>query len=426
MTEAWETNQLNGEAGPGTTTQQLDDDDHPKCCCGACGASCCKCFRLFMKYTVGRSLQLFLYVLDIATDIGVANADYKNGDTIFAYITLGLVFAPGFLFALFAFTEVLNNHTGILACFKAPLWLISFPLLPLWPIVRDLHQIYHGIMSLFPENRDYHLEYLNRPSRAYLVKFLEAFTEAAPQILLRLYKITLRRQELPFSQVETIEVVQVSFSLLSLASTVISTYQKNVTTSQIISGDMEDHKRFRMPFFVQILAFIWWTSFLVARFEVMALFAGALQWWIFVVIGIHVILMFLFQTVAANKNRVKRIFICLFSAFVFIFAYLEFNMKARLKVAPWFSYTVYSVLVFIENSVMLVVWYLTQQKATSDLPEADQEIYTTHRERLIFTHYGAFCFGLIMMILTFSCASKSPEDTDSKDEGQEMGIIRQS
>lgn len=77
---------------------------------------------------------------------------------------------------------------------------------------------------------------------------------------------------------------------------------------------------------------MWWMSFLVARFEVMALFAGALKWWIFVVIGIHVVLVFLFQTVAAGKNRVKRIFIYLFSAFVFIFAYLEFNMKARLKV----------------------------------------------------------------------------------------------
>lgn len=56
-------------------------------------------------------------------------------------------------------------------------------------------------MALFPGGREEHLAHLNRPTRSYLLKFLEAFTEAAPQILLRLYKIALRRQELPFSKI---------------------------------------------------------------------------------------------------------------------------------------------------------------------------------------------------------------------------------
>ncbi|KAG7153311.1 putative XK-related domain-containing protein 3 [Homarus americanus] len=395
MTEAWETSQLNGEAGgtqPNTrnSRENEDDDQRSSCCCGACGPPCTTCCGIFMKYTVGRALQLVFYVLDIITDVGVAMADYHSGDVVFASITIGLVFAPGFLFALFAFTEVLTTHTGILACLKAPLWLISFPILPLWPVARDVHQIYHGAMALIPSKRAHHLKYLNRPSRAYLLKFLEAFTEAAPQILLRLYKITLRRQELPFSQIETIEAVQLSFSMVTLASKVISTYQKNVTTNQIINGDMEENERFKLPCLLQIMAFLWWVSFLVARFEVLALFAGSLKWWIILVIGSHVVLVFLFQTVAAGKN----------------------------KVAPWFPYTLYSILLFIENSVMLVVWYFTQQNATSNFTPTEREIFTTHRENLIFIHYGAFCFGLLMMIMTFCCASKVSRDIDTNDEGE--------
>ncbi|XP_045581211.2 XK-related protein 6 [Procambarus clarkii] len=444
MTEAGERSQLRGEAAVPAMTEawgrrsqrssevaardpeSLQEDQRVPCCCGLFGPPCSTCFRIFMKYTVGRTLQLALYVLDIATDVGVAVADYNNGDTVFASITLGLVFAPGVLFAIYQFTEVLTSHTGFLACLKAPLWLFSFPLLPLWPVVRDLRQIYHGIMAMLPSKREEHLHHLDRPSRAYLIKFLEAFTEAAPQFLLRLYKITLKSQNLPFSQFETIEVAQLSFSLLTLAMKIISTYQKNVTTQQIINGDMEDNQQFKLPCCIQIVATVWWASFLVARFEAMALFAGAYKWWIFVVIGIHVVLVALFQTMAVKKNRIKRIFIYLFSGFIFIFAYLEFNMKARVKVAPWFPYTIYAVLVFMENSIMLVLWFFAQQIATFSLPEADKEVFTTHREYLIFVHYGAFCFGLLMMILTFCCLSKRSQDINGKDNEEEMRTVLRS
>lgn len=420
MKEAWEESRLTRSSQPPPPHEPEDSDG---CCCDDSASSCCCCptaCKIFLKYTVGRSIQLFLYVLDIATDVSLAVADYRNGDTTFAFINLALVFTPGFLFVMFALTDILSNNTGFLACSKAFLWFFSFPLLPLWPAVRDLQKIYHSVMALLPGAREEHLAHLNRPTRSYLLKFLEAFTEAAPQILLRLYKIALRRQELPFSKIETMEAVQVSFSLLTLASKVISTYQKSVTTQQIFDGELEDHERFRLPCCVQVLGFLWWAAFLVARFEVMALFAGSLHGWLFLVIGVHVILVFLFQTIATTKKGLKRVFIYLFTGFIFIFAYLEFNMKSRIKVAPWFPYTVYTVLVFIENSIMLVVWFSTQKAFTATLPEDDQALYTAHRERLIFVHYGAFCFGLIMMIATFCCPERRNQAQDKGVEDKEM------
>ncbi|KAK8386294.1 hypothetical protein O3P69_010765 [Scylla paramamosain] len=420
MKEAWEESRL-------TRSSRAQTEDNDGCCCdSSCCCCCCptEC-RIFIKYIVCRSLGLFLYVMDIVTDITVSVADYRNGDITFAAINLGLVFTPGFLYVMFALTEMLSSNTGILACSKAVLWFLSFPILPLWPICRDLQKIYHGFLALFPSRRQEQLVHLNRPTRSYLLKFLEAFTEAAPQILLRLYKISLRRQELPFSKIETMEAVQVSFSLLTLSSKVISTYQKSVTTQQIIEGELEDNEKFTLPCCVQILAFLWWTSFLVARFEVMALFAGSLHGWLFLVIAVHVMLVFLFQTVASHKHGLRKVFIYLFTGFVFIFAYLEFNMKSRIKVATWFPYTVYTVLVFIENSIMLVVWFSSQKAYTSTLPEEEQALYATHRERLIFVHYGAFCCGLIMMIATFCCPERkqSAKDKEVTEEMRHMSVV---
>ncbi|KAK3856881.1 hypothetical protein Pcinc_036833 [Petrolisthes cinctipes] len=427
MKSAWESQNLQ-EGGVDGGGNPGGDSDVPgeggshsssSCCCHGCGTFC----KIFLKYTIGRSLQLTFYILDIATDVGVAYTDYIKGDIIFASITLGLVFAPGLLFALFAFTQVLMSHTGILACIKAPLWLIGFPFLPLWPIFRDLHQIYHGVMALFPANRKYHLAFLNKPSRAYLLKFLEAFVEAAPQILLRLYKITLRKQEMPFSKLGPLEIVQVSFSLVTLANKLISTQQKTITTQQIINGDIDNSERFRLPCLVQLLGFLWWSTFLVARFEVMAIFAGSLKWWIFVVIGVHVVLVFLFQTLGLQKHGLQRIFIYLFSAFVFIFAYIQFNMQARIKVTVWLSYTVYSILVLLENSVMLVVWYFAQEVATANYPEEDQLAFASHRQLLIYIHYGVFSFSMLMLVLTFWCAPNFRQNKVEEDE-EEMKAIR--
>ncbi|XP_066944918.1 XK-related protein 6 [Macrobrachium rosenbergii] len=431
--------QMNGKATDRTESKKLawsraalgDDDpdeDLPEerggalCCCGSRSSGCSPCCAIFWKYVFGRTFKMSVYILDIVTDISVAVSDYRNGELLFAAITLALVFTPGFLFALFAFTQVLYNTTGLLTCIKAPFWILVFPVLPLWPVVRDLHQIYHGTMALFPSNRQRHLDNLNRPSRAYLVKFLEAFTESAPQILLRLYKITIRRMDMPFYGIEPIEYFQVSLSLVTLAANIISTYQKSISTAHIVSGEMDQHERFRLPCLTQIFIFFWWLPFLIARFQSMALFAGALTWWIFVVIGIHVVVVFLFQTVAAGKDRVKRIFIYLFSAFVFIFTYLQFNMKSRMKVTPWFPYAIYVILVFIENSVMLVAWFFHQQNtvvASAALTPEEQESQKVHRVYLIFFHYAVFCVAVIMMILTFCCTPKRPESSKKGEKKKE-------
>ncbi|CAL4148899.1 unnamed protein product, partial [Meganyctiphanes norvegica] len=171
---------------------------------GNTGSSACCCalgltFGIFLKYVIGRSFGLFLYSLDIFTDVMAALGDFNNGDLVFAGLTIGFIFVPGVLFSLYSCLNVRLNNTGLLRFAKRVGWIVAAPFLPLWPIARDLHQIYHGVMATLGCSRPYHLECLNKPSQAYLQKFLEAFTEAAPQVLFRLYRIAIRRKQFPFS-----------------------------------------------------------------------------------------------------------------------------------------------------------------------------------------------------------------------------------
>ncbi|CAL4153915.1 unnamed protein product [Meganyctiphanes norvegica] len=343
-----------------------------------------------------------------------ALGDFNNGDLVFAGLTIGFIFVPGVLFSLYSCLNVRLNNTGLLRFAKRVGWIVAAPFLPLWPIARDLHQIYHAVMATLGCSRPYHLECLNKPSQAYLQKFLEAFTEAAPQVLFRLYRIAIRRKQFPFSDLETVEILQVTMSLVTLSSKMVSTHQKNITTSLVVSGDLDDHAKFKLPCIVQISGFIWWMCFFVSRFEAMALFAETYHAWLFLVVGIHVALVFLFQTVATHKNLIKMIAVYIFSAFVFIFAYLQFNVKTRLKVSPWLPYTIFSILLFLENSVMLVLWFLGQQSLP--IPkDATYEQLLWHRERLIFIHYATFITGVIFMSICFCCAPRTEiEEPDTK------------
>lgn len=94
------------------------------------------------------------------------------------------------------------------------------------------------------------------------------------------------------------------------------------------------------------------------------------------------------------------------------------------QVAAWFPYTVYAILVFLENSVMIVLWFMNQMTATSALPEEEQAIYSTHRERLILIHYGCFSFGVLMMILTFACAPPPAKQEEDEKQSTATSVTR--
>lgn len=402
--------EANGD--PGEAAVEENGSTATTGCCCAIGITC----GIFLKYVIGRSGGLALYSFDIFSDVMMAIVDFNNGDLVFAILTISLIFLPGLLFALYSCVNVRLNNTGMLRFAKRVGWIVSAPFLPLWPVVRDLHQIYHGFMATFGCNRSYHLKCLNKPSQAYLQKFLEAFTEAAPQVLLRLYRIALRRSQFPFSDLETIEIIQVTVSLVTLSSKMISTHQKNVTTSLVVNGDLDDQAKFKLPCIAQISGFLWWFCFLFTRFQAMALFAESFHAWIFLVIGIHIVLVFLFQTVGTRENLIKKISVYIFSAFVFIFAYLEFNVKKRMKTTPWLPYIIFSILLFLENSVMMVLWFLNIQRIT--VPEGFT-LYQLqeHREFLVYIHYATFAAGVIFMAICLCvarfCGSSNTETEEN-------------
>ncbi|XP_042876671.1 uncharacterized protein LOC122256210 [Penaeus japonicus] len=72
--------QPKGKDVPNPEGVEEDKDQGASGCCCCCRSSCGECLGIFLKYTVGRTMQLSLYVLDIVTDVGVAVSDYQAGE----------------------------------------------------------------------------------------------------------------------------------------------------------------------------------------------------------------------------------------------------------------------------------------------------------------------------------------------------------
>lgn len=72
------------------------------------------------------------------------------------------------------------------------------------------------------------------------------------RVLIEFFKWMYHNFEYMVNTTGPLEVVQVSFSLVTLATKLISTQQKTITTQQIINGDIDNNERFRLPCVVQV------------------------------------------------------------------------------------------------------------------------------------------------------------------------------
>lgn len=72
------------------------------------------------------------------------------------------------------------------------------------------------------------------------------------KVLIEYFKLIYHNLKCMVNTSGPLEIVQVSMSLVTLATKLISTQQKTITTQQIINGDIDDNERFRLPCAVQV------------------------------------------------------------------------------------------------------------------------------------------------------------------------------
>ena len=158
---------------------------------------------------------------------------------------------------------------------------------------------------------------------------------------------------------------------------------------------------------------LWRLLTVTARVLAMALFAAIYEWWIFVVAGIHWLLMTLWliwqETDFCETKFEERLFDAVMGI-IHIFCF--FNMKegrTRFRAAIFYS------IIFVENTVMFGLWYREQ--------ESRNKMYGL--PALVFV-WGGFFLGIFIMLFYYRlchprgvlpyCVSCNESDSDETSE----------
>lgn len=141
-----------------------------------------------------------------------------------------------------------------------------------------------------------------------------------------------------------------------------------------------------------IFRLVWRFGEIISRILSLVVFATLYKSWIFLVVLLHWVTMMVciftsvfgfFELVGVNKAH--RFFLSTLIAYIYIFCYVNFNSQKT----QWRYITFYTIM-FLENSVLLIVWYL------SAIEKDSLTVYT-----VIFVACLTFVVGILSMILYY-------------------------
>ena len=207
--------------------------------------------RLFL------SVGLVLYLFDLGSDIYVAVQYWKNDETWWFGLTVGLICVP----------SLIVNLTAIFQFFK--IWTFIAAFLQLSIVIR--------YAQAFASPKRY----------VYLVaklRYLETITESAPQWCLQVY-IMLRQWSFP-----SYTVVSSVFSLLSLAWSITTLEKQRLA---------EKNRRWKL--FHEYVFFNWQLSTLISRLFAISLFAYVFRYYVIIFLAVH----WLIQVVAVLSIEIS-------------------------------------------------------------------------------------------------------------------------
>ena len=228
---------------------------------------------------------------------------------------------------------------------------------------HNLHIIHiplcsYGQLLYLLSDRTSNLKFLTRD--AALLRFFHSFLSTAPQVTVQLYAVTVATNpDTATFDLTTIIKVTLIASAVSLLYTIMV-----FSTSDHLSG-----KNRRVVFPGHVMLMVANVSLIVSRVFALALFAHAYGAFVFVVVGIHLVAVFIgilhqqsafcadvTQTPAKPRWYLEVPFNVL-ASFVYIFIYL--NLKSgRMR----YQIMVFHILTFVENVVMVSLFYTNQSQ----------------------------------------------------------------
>uniref|UniRef100_A0A182KH14 XK-related protein n=1 Tax=Anopheles christyi TaxID=43041 RepID=A0A182KH14_9DIPT len=188
--------------------------------------------QIVMTFLVPVIFELMVYIVLTTADILITVEHFRNGSPTWAWFTLTLIWLP----SVVCFCSIISTperwpeqigcdeRTGRFL-FNNVAILLFFPLAALYRFSR---RIFWSVEALFHDKSSYGraqaIAKITETSPCELYHFLQAFLQAAPQMMLQLY-ILLRDGTFRNYDTVTVQVISVVFSFLTMA-TIITSYQR--------------------------------------------------------------------------------------------------------------------------------------------------------------------------------------------------------
>ncbi|XP_063968751.1 XK-related protein 6-like [Lytechinus pictus] len=318
---------------------------------------------------------MIMYIADLVTDLVVGVQYFREGYALWAIMTFIFVLLPSLVLQYFSFRWFVSDldedpehkKKGLFAkLWSWCQWLFTH-VLQLGAVKRYWRTLKFGLRSR--RDHGYYKLMIYEYRDITMLRLLEAFMESAPQLVLQVY-IMVESEELYWL---TAASAIVSLSSLAWA---LEAYHKALRDSRA------DKKK--ITYYGVVLRITWRLFTITARVIALALFASIYEWWVFVVVGAHWVMMTLWlvwQQTDFCDTKFEEVLFDAVMGIIHIFCF--FNMKeGRTRYRALVFYTI----IFIENTIMFGLWYHRQ--------ESREKMYGL--PALIFV-WGGFFIGAFLM-----------------------------
>ncbi|XP_047481581.1 XK-related protein 6-like isoform X1 [Penaeus chinensis] len=329
---------------------------------------------------------IFTFLLDWGFDILTAYKHWRHGDIIWFSFTVVFICVPSFVMtgvSLHWYVKDADNVNVPKASMSRWVVRILFHILQLGPILRYIDSLHYGLISRRhwkQGERKLQIEYytymLYEDGDSVFLRLFECFMEAAPQLVLQLYILSLVRKSEYGSDWFYVLCIGCFTSLVSLAWGVTAFARGSRFTS------VDKPNISLMGSFVLML---WHLFSISARVTAMVLFASVFRPFLFIFCGVHWLIMVMWLMVRKSLKEMcnsvlGEIGLSFILGIIYIFVFIN-EKEEDTKQKYIFFYTIFG----IENTIMVVVW-LVYAKTT----------VWYYIPGVVF-HFLAFILSLILM-----------------------------
>nr|XP_027197694.1 XK-related protein 6-like isoform X2 [Dermatophagoides pteronyssinus] len=318
------------------------------------------------------SFSIGSFVCDFITDIIVTTCHYLNHDYWYFSLTLLFITVPSLIMTIMSLRwYIIDSKNPNSLPVSTTKWVFRVILLTLQlgPVLRYIDSILYGIefRKLSKEKkkiaRRYFQYMIYEDTDATMLRLFEGFMEAAPQLVLQLTVLIIKMPDKNRDGTAWCLVTYIRMLRMSLAN------KKNMTYPGAI------------------VQFFWRFFMLSSRVLALSLFASEFTYYIGIVCVVHWLIMFIWivnMKTTFCDNRIEELFYNAVLALIFIFCYFN-PVEGPSRKRYLFYYTV----MFIENLIILLLWYNVC------------DIFKWYRLPAFILFFTSFFIGLIFMSMYY-------------------------